>query len=267
MTTSPIRLSRLATSTALLTLDIPESYNALTAPAIAILLNHLAALAANPQIRIIVITGGGPFFCTGMDLTTVTEHNPQQPPVIQTLFEAVDRSPKTTIALINGSCYGGGVGLAFACDIRIALPSVTFNLSEVKRGLAPATISRYLVREWGTTLAREAMITGRPVPASEMLSRGLIQYIARDLQDARNKVADYTEMIRTSAPKAISLCKELTRSVSSESHADSSKLISETFNDLMSPSEEAQHGLQEFRKTKSKTKIDWAAWYQERAKL
>ena len=65
------------------------------------------------------------------------------------LFETIDKCPKTTVALVNGSSWGGGVGLAFVCDIRITLnESLHFNLPEVKRGFSPATISKYIVREW-----------------------------------------------------------------------------------------------------------------------
>jgi hydroxymethylglutaryl-CoA lyase len=90
------------------------------------------------------------------------------------LFESISNSPKTTIALVNGPCYGGGNGVAFACDIRIVVESATFTLSEVRRGLSPATISRYIVREWGTGLAWEAMVTGRGVKPAELRAFGAV---------------------------------------------------------------------------------------------
>ena len=116
-------------------------------------------------------------------------------------FESLNSCPKPTIALIRGACYGGGVGLAFCCDVRVVVGAgQTFVLSEVKRGLIPATISKYVVREWGTSLAREAMITGRAVAASELHKQGIVHAVVDTEEQAEVKVREYVDLLRSCAP-------------------------------------------------------------------
>ncbi|KAJ0164981.1 putative enoyl-CoA hydratase/isomerase YngF [Colletotrichum tanaceti] len=93
---------------------------------------------------------------------------------LTSLLELVDSSPKVTIVCINGPAFGGGIGLVFTCDIRISASSATFTLSEVKLGICPAVITRYVVREWGFGLSRETILTARPVSARELKAMGAI---------------------------------------------------------------------------------------------
>lgn len=148
-----------------LTLNRPRAGNSFSPPLLALFLQLLTRVESDPQVHTIIITGNGKFFCTGMDLSASggsTDGTKGADPweSAKEVFERVDQCPKPTIALINGPCYGGtlspalyqritemragGNGLAFACDFRIALEETTFVLSEVKRGLVPAIISKYL---------------------------------------------------------------------------------------------------------------------------
>lgn len=121
----------------------------------------------------VVLTGKGKWFCTGMNLGAQGEgmkgNNAEQFRRASQMYKTVEEFPKPVIAVINGTCCGEGNGLAMACDIGIAAKEdITFNLSEVKIGLIPAIISRYIVPEWGVAKACEAMLTARSIPVAEL---------------------------------------------------------------------------------------------------
>jgi hydroxymethylglutaryl-CoA lyase len=135
-------------------------------------------IAKDKSIFRIYLTGQGRVFSAGMDLSArgnATSNDEEthlaQMNAFRALLSAIEDAPQVTIAIINGSCYGGGNGLAFANDVRICTREATFNLTEVRLGLAPCAISPVLAREWGIPLFRSAMLTGRPVPA-EIWCRG-----------------------------------------------------------------------------------------------
>ena len=163
--------------------------------------------------------------------------------------------------MIKGACYGGGVGLAFCSDVRIVLGGgEKFVLSEVKRGLVAATISKYLVREWGPSLAREAMITGRAVTAEELYKRGVVHAIVSTEEEAREKVKEYVDILKGCAPRAVGQTKELVNRVAERRDAEEG--IRKTFMDMMQPSEEAKFGIGEFRR--GNREVDWGRWYREK---
>ncbi|KAF7532746.1 hypothetical protein G7054_g7680 [Neopestalotiopsis clavispora] len=196
-------------------LSRPENGNALTSSMIEQLTTFFEQSATDTSIRRIVITAQGKFFCTGMDLS-------QQGPVakdqsasdsqfnrLTRLFEAIDRAPQVTVAAINGPAFGGGIGLAFACDIRIGVSVTVLTLSEVKLGLCPATISKYVIREWGLAFAREAMLSGRSIPLSELRSLGIVAETCKTSSQLDQLIDEYLLRLRVAAPRASTLCKDL----------------------------------------------------------
>jgi hydroxymethylglutaryl-CoA lyase len=251
-------------SSSTITLNNPSKGNVLTASMVERLRSTLSSLSSDPAIQTIILTNTGKYFCAGMDLSasgpaTRGTTKAQLQNLLST-FESVNTCPKTTIALIRGSCFGGGVGLAFCCDIRIVVGSdKKFTLSEVKRGLVPATISKYVVREWGPVLAREAMITGRPIPATELLAKHIIHELVETEEEAQKKVDEYTALLKSSAPRALSQVKDLVNAVA-ERKAETEE-IERIFLDMMTPSDEAKHGIEEFRK--GNREVDWASWYRD----
>ena len=254
-------------STATITLNNQKKGNMLNASMVQALRSTTAQLSSDPMVQVIVLTNTGKYFCTGMDLSSsgpATSGTTQaQLENMLTTFECINSCPKTTIALINGSCYGGGVGLAFCCDIRIAVgKDLKFVLSEVKRGLVPATISKYIVREWGPALSREAMITGRPVTAKELYEKNVIHAIVSSEEEGRKKVAEYVKMMETSAPRAVGQVKSLVNKVAERKWE--TEEIEKVFMDMMRPSDEARHGIGEFRKGNKDVK--WIEWYKSIAK-
>lgn len=252
-------------STIRITLTRPKRGNVLTLNMLHGLTNLLHKLAKDETIFRIVITGQGKYFCTGMDLGSrgsVTaagaEAKKMQFDALTSLFQAIDQSPQVTIAAINGPCYGGGIGLAFSCDIRIATAATTFTLSEAKLGLAPAVISKYVVREWGVPLAREAMLSARPVPAVELQKLGVVTAVTKDIEELGTCIDGYLSRLDLAGPRASTLCKHLVRATLDEQNST----IERTFYEMMLPSKEAQYGVEQFRA--GVKRVDWQRLYSKR---
>lgn len=252
-------------SSATITFNNPKKGNVLTSSMTQGLRSIMSSLSSDPTIQTIILTNIGKYFCTGMDLSTsgpaTTGTTKTQLQNLLSTFECLNSCPKTTIALVKGKCYGGGVGLVFCCDIRIVIgANQEFVLSEVKRGLVPATISKYVVREWGPALAREAMITGRPILASELLAKNIIHAIAETEEQAQKIVEEYVLRLGSSAPRAVSQVKELVNAVAERKRENEE--IEKVFEDMMRPSDEAKFGIGEFRK--GVKDVDWGKWYREK---
>jgi hydroxymethylglutaryl-CoA lyase len=254
-------------------LNRPKNGNALTAGMIADIIAEVSGVSEDPSISRIVITANGKFFCTGMDLgkgsTPVGQGgsaSDAQFDRLTQLLRAVDQSPKVTVACINGGAFGGGVGLAFACDIRLCVKGATMTLSEVKLGLCPATISAYVFREWGISFAREAMLTARSVAATELYSRGLATAVADDQHHLQSQLGDLLAQLKVASPGASRMSKELARLAWAHSGRDGQATgIKALFDQMMRPDADGAHGVKEFQ---SGRKVDWDAYTERtRAKL
>ncbi|KAG1445849.1 hypothetical protein G6F56_009765 [Rhizopus delemar] len=254
----PQILLKIQDHVATLTLNRPNKGNALTAVMIDQLQSYLDQLKNNVNIRVIVLTGAGKYFCSGLDLSTtsLTDKKIQEDTFDQGIqvFDTLYHYPKPVIARINGPCLGGGVGLVFTTDIRIAHQNAYFALSEVKRGLVPAIISQYIVPELGPHKAKEYMLTGRRVSASEL--HGALSATVSSEADLDTKVNHYTDLLLESAPGAMSSIKRLVH-VIGENDPQKAKHVKDTFLQMMK-SKEAAYGIQSFMNEK---KPDWSTLY------
>lgn len=252
----------------------PKNGNALTISMLKSLTSLFIRLHSDTSISTIIIAASGRFFCTGMDLSTsgatssisTKEAKDAQFDGLLSLFEAIDNAPQTTIAAIQGPCYGGGSGLAFVCDIRLAVKNANFTLSEVKLGLCPATISKYLCREWGIALAREAILTARAVTPKELHDKvGAVHGIANTAKSLEDLVNIKLEELRTSAPAASAKSKDLVRAAYRNPGGDEQvKTIKNIFEWMMVPSPEASYGTEQFRA--GNRDIDWDAFVGRKTK-
>lgn len=166
---------------ATLTLNRPHVHNAFDDNLIAETTAALATLAAEPSVRALVLTGAGPTFSAGADLNWMrrmaaagAEENRQDALRLAKLLRTLHFFPKPTIARVNGSAYGGGVGLIACCDIAIGVAGAKFALSEVKLGLVPATIAPYVVQAIGPRQARRLFVSAEIFDATEAARIGLL---------------------------------------------------------------------------------------------
>jgi enoyl-CoA hydratase len=166
----------------LLTLRRAERLNALSWALVDELHEALAQVSAS-ELRVLVLTGDGPGFCSGLDIAddaSVTgpgsvQANFGRQEHIARLALALRDLPQPVIGAVNGAAAGGGLALALACDVRVCAPSAKFNVAFVRIGLSGCDVgvSFLLPRIVGAGIAAELMLTGRMVDADEALRIGL----------------------------------------------------------------------------------------------
>lgn len=245
-----------------ITMNRPRNGNALTSSMIADITTTFTEASNDPTVNRVAITGQGKLFCTGMDLSkeqtpvgTGESSSKAQFQRLISLFEAIDNCTKTTISCLNGPAFGGGVGLAFCCDIRLFAKDAAVTLSEAKLGLCPATISRYVIRELGIPFAREAMLTARPILPAELKSKGIIMNIADDASKLATLLDSTLRNLRVACPDASRMCKNLVKA--GWAHGGQEKqdaVIKEIFSEMMKPDAPGSYGVKEFQAGR---KVDW----------
>lgn len=265
--TGEYRVSRAGTALKI-TLTRPKHGNSMTAAMLEGLTNLFRDLQKDPSVYHVVLESEGKYFCTGMDLSGGTDISDMSAESnyytkVAALFDAIDRVPQTTIALVDGPCFGGGVGLTFVCDVRLVSPKASWTLSEAKIGVSPAIISKFLVREWGASIAREGMLSGRTITPAELLRVGAVHRMTADGQSLDDSLGSYLDQLEKCAPRSAAVNKELTRigwcGPESKPQAD---LIEKTFHSMTQPGSEGQHGIQQFQK-KSRS-FSWRDFWGDR---
>jgi methylglutaconyl-CoA hydratase len=168
---------------ALITLSRPEKRNAISPEMIT---EFLAAFTEVEEslARVLILTGTGKDFCSGMDLEALkalAEQSPEEQRAdadrLAALFQRIWSFPKPTIAAVNGHALAGGCGLATLCDITISVPEAKFGYPEVRIGFLPAVVSIFLVRQIGEKQARNLLLTGMVIEAPEAHRLGLVSQI------------------------------------------------------------------------------------------
>jgi methylglutaconyl-CoA hydratase len=163
------------------TMNRPSVHNAFDDGLIADLTVALTSLDADPTVRAVVLTGAGSTFSAGADLNWMRgmaraseADNLADSLRLATLMRTLNFLSKPTLARVNGSAYGGGVGLVACCDVAIGIDGAKFSLSEVKLGLVPAVISPYVVAAIGARQSRRLFVTAEVFDAAEAERIGLL---------------------------------------------------------------------------------------------
>ena len=250
---SEATLYELRRDVAWITLNQPEKRNALTDEIVAGLLGHLTTAIHDPRVRAIVITGAGTAFCAGADLKSggVAAGAGENPfvTVMKTIWEA----PKPVIARINGHAFGGGVGLAAACDLTVAADTAMFSFSEVRVGVIPAMISVVVIPKLGIQNAMWLFLTGERFSARRAIELGLV-HRAVPASELDAAVEEIIGLVRLGGPNAIREAKQLVRRIPTLSMDEGFRYTAKKIGELFA-SEEAAEGMQAFLE---KRKPRWA---------
>src|ERR1700724_1758844 len=168
---------------ATITLNRPEKRNAISFELIDDLPRAFDEVAKSEAL-VVIVTGAGKAFSSGMDLDNLKallgrspEQNLQDSQTMVQLFRSLYEFPKVTIAAVNGAAIAGGTGLALLCDFALAVPEAKFGYTEVRIGFVPAIVSTFLLRQVGEKHARDLLLTGRIIGAEEAHRIGLINEI------------------------------------------------------------------------------------------
>ncbi|MBM5811147.1 MAG: enoyl-CoA hydratase/isomerase family protein [Gammaproteobacteria bacterium] len=198
-----------------LTLERPEARNALSAALVAALSAALERLAADPGVRIVLLSGAGSAFCGGADIGDMraaaqasVAANEADAGRFSRMLELLEILPQPTVAIINGAAFGGGVGLLAACDIALAADHARIALSEVRLGILPAMISPYVLRAIGPRQARRWSLTGAAMDAATALRIGLVHETA-PAAELPARVAALVDELLAGGPRAQTEIKRL----------------------------------------------------------
>jgi len=250
---SQATLYELRGDAAWITLNQPEKRNALSDEIVLNLRDNLRTACDDEHVRAVVITGAGTAFCAGADLKSggVRPGDGENPFV--TVMKLIWEAPKPVIGRINGHAFGGGLGLAAACDLTIASDAALFSFSEVRVGVIPAMISVVVIPKLGIHNTMWLFLTGERLSAPRAVDLGLLHRSvpAAELDAAVDAVIG---MIRLGGPNAIREAKQLVRRIPELSmdagFAYATKKIGELF-----ASAEAAEGMSAFLE---KRKAKWA---------
>jgi enoyl-CoA hydratase/carnithine racemase len=239
---------------ATLTLNRPDRLNALGGTLRDDLLDAITRTAADPDVRVMIITGAGKGFCAGGDVKAMNEakEGGRQRPLLEKIAPLRDRTllamrdaPQPIIAAVNGAAAGAGMNLALACDLRIASSAAKFSQAFVKRGLHPDWGGTYfLPRIVGTAKACELIFTGAVIDAVEALRLGIVSQVVAP-EELLPTVHGLARAIAAGPPIAIRLAK---RALYRNAEADlRSALEFETFaQNACFETEDAREGIRAF---------------------
>ena len=199
-----------------LTLDRPETRNALSADLVDAVIDALADAATDASVRVVVLAATGPAFSAGADLGALqalrsASHadNLADSERLGRLFEAILRHPKPVVARVHGHAIAGGCGLAAACDLSVVAERATLGFSEVRIGFVPALVATFVTRKVGETAARDLFLRGHRVPATEAARIGLVTRAVPDADLDAEVDALCHELATETSGTAVALTKAL----------------------------------------------------------
>jgi len=199
---------------AIITLNRPDKRNAISYELIADLLLALEEVA-NSSALVLIVTGAGNAFCSGMDLENLKallgrspEQSLQDTQTMARLFRSLYEFPKPTIAAVNGPAIAGGCGLATLCDFTLSVPEAKFGYTEVRIGFVPAIVSTFLLRQIGEKYARDLLLTGRIITADEAYRIGLVNEVV-PVKKLMSRARELAAQLMENSPASLRHTKRL----------------------------------------------------------
>ncbi len=237
-----------------ITLNRPENRNALSAPLVNEVYDHLQAANDDPAVRCIVLTGTGPAFCAGADLKRPPGQSSDGGRAVPypDLLRRIMDSPKPVIAAVNGAAFAGGLGLVGAADIVVTVDEVLYSFSEVRMGVIPAIIAVVCMPKLGQHHALKLFVTGERFTGSRAVEMGFAHRAVGHAQ-LHSAVQEEVDMICLGGPMAVLECKKLARRVPQLS-IDEGLAEMAIWSQRMFASTEAAEGMAAFRE---KRKPSW----------
>lgn len=199
---------------AVITLNRPDKRNAISFELIEELRRGLDEVEKS-SARVMILTGAGKAFCSGLDLENLKallgrtpEQNLEDSKTMVGLFRALYEFPKVTIAAVNGPAIAGGTGLALLCDFTLATPEAKFGYTEVRIGFVPAIVSTFLLRQIPEKQARDLLLTGRIFNADEACRLGLVNEIIAP-EKLMDRARELASQLMENSPVSLRMTKAL----------------------------------------------------------
>lgn len=229
-----------------------ELHNAFNTQVIEELNQCFQQLNTRNDIRVVVLAGRGKSFSAGADLNWMKQageasqaDNQADALKLAKMLQSLATLKQPTIARVQGVAFGGGMGLASACDICVASTDAKFATSEVRLGLAPSTISPYVIRAIGARQASRYFLTAERISAEQGKAIGLVHEVTSPEQ-LDSKIQEIIDTLLLGGPEAQSASKQLIQMVSQESLTEDLLLQTAQHIAHVRQGAEAKNGLQAF---------------------
>lgn len=200
-----------------LTLNRPESRNALTTSLLGDIREVLVGLQGSSSHRAVVLTGAGRTFCAGADLKEFVEapseeRRQRRIALVADVIGLLRNLEQPTIAVVTGPAYGAGWGLALACDVTFAAEQARFSLPEVRKGLRlPGAITQRLVQVVGPLRAAEITLGGAVYDAQQGIDAGWVNHVLPDEESALEHARAFAKAIAASEQSSVANVKQVLR--------------------------------------------------------
>lgn len=200
---------------ALVTLNRPEKRNALDDSLVTALKDALRDADSREEVRAVLVTGAGPDFCSGADLSALQKisessalENLEDARSLMELYALIRRVRVPVVAAVRGRALAGGCGLATACDLVLAASSARFGYPEVKIGFVPAMVMAILRRNVSEKRAFELITRGGEISAEQARDFGLVNQVFGD-EEFESRVERYVADFEKVSRSAVVLTKRL----------------------------------------------------------
>lgn len=185
---------------ATITLRRPEHANRLSPDDLAVLADHIGKINATPEVLVLQLRAGGPYFCSGYDITRIGSARTVN---FEALVNTVEDARPVTIAVLHGSVYGGATDLALACDFRLGVPGIDMFMPAARLGLHfyQRGLERYVSR-LGLDQAKRLFLTAEKIGAQEMKAIGFLTNLV-EAEDLEATATQLTQACCAMAPMAL----------------------------------------------------------------
>jgi methylglutaconyl-CoA hydratase len=243
-----------------ITLNRPDKRNALSSELVSDLKNAFSKAEADANVKVIILKANGESFCAGADLAYLQklqdfsyEDNLADSNHLKELFFQIYTLKKIVIAQVQGHALAGGCGLASVCDFTFAVSEAKFGYTEVKIGFVPAIVMVFLIRKIGEMRAKQLLLSGDPITASEALTLGLINKVVSTSTLSSEVIQFATHLIENNSGNAMMMTKQMIAEVQSLSLVDALDFAARK-NASARESEACKRGIASFL---NKNKIVW----------
>lgn len=244
---------------ATLTFNRPKLHNAFNEEVIEEVTRSVNFFNEQDDVHALVITGNGKSFSAGADLNWMKkmaqyshEENVQDSQGLFGMFNAIQECSKPVIGRVNGSCFGGGVGLVSVCDIAFGMRKALFGFTEVKLGLVPAVISPFVTQKIGFANASRYFLTGESFDGERAVRMNLMQDVCDTEEQLDALVAGVLDAFKLTQPGAVKRCKAMLKTVAAAPNPSSVRdyVVGQIADARVS--EEAQTQLSKFLESRKK---------------
>lgn len=241
-----LQIESLNESTAILTLNRPDRFNALNIELMQSLCAAFDSLAAEPRRRLVLLCGAGKGFCSGLDLRETSDSKVAELSAdwVARTFQTVRSSPLVTVCAAHGAAFAGGAGLLACCDFAVVASDLKIGFPEVRRGLIPALVAAVLQDRLREADLNELFLIAEPISAERALSMGLVHRVV-PADQLFNEGKVLASLILKGGPEAVRHTKHWLHQLRS---IDRSQALSAALNlhKQVRVGSEAQEGLDAF---------------------